>query len=115
MSQQFNVSPDNLWMVVDYTPTSKTVVHRPFHSLRIGPWSVSVMAMLRELTLKGDGRGCIYSCDMEPSEKFIRRLLKFVFMILAFVVAFVLGEFSFGMGWLGAVILVIGASMGALA
>jgi hypothetical protein len=60
-----------------------------------------------------DGR--IYSCDMEPGEKFIRRLLKFVFMILAFVVAIVFGEFSFGMGWLGVVIFIIGASMGALA
>jgi hypothetical protein len=29
MSQQFNVSPDNLWMAMDYTPTSKTVVNRP--------------------------------------------------------------------------------------
>jgi len=28
MSQQFNVSPDNLWMAMDYTPTSKTVVNR---------------------------------------------------------------------------------------
>lgn len=48
-------------------------------------------------------------------EKFIRRLLKFVFMILAFVVAIVFGEFSFGMGWFGVVIFIIGASMGALA
>jgi hypothetical protein len=50
---------------------------------------------------------------MEPGEKFIRRLLKFVFMILAFVVAIVFGEFSFGMRWLGAAIFIIGASMGA--
>ena len=59
--------------------------------------------------------GPIYSCDMEPGEKFIRRLLKFVFMILAFVIAIVFGEFSFGMGWFGVVIFIIGASMGALA
>lgn len=52
---------------------------------------------------------------MEPGEKFIRRLLKFVLMILAFVVAIVFGEFSFGMGWFGAVIFIIGASMGGLA
>jgi hypothetical protein len=72
------------------------------------------MAILRQLRLRGaDGR--IYSCGMEPGEKFIRRLLKLVFMILAFVVAIVFGEFSFGMGWLGAVIFIIGASMGALA
>jgi hypothetical protein len=52
---------------------------------------------------------------MEPGEKFIRRTLKFVLMILAFVVAIVFGEFSFRTGWLGVVIFVIGASMGALA
>ena len=51
---------------------------------------------------------------MELGEKFIRRLLKFVFTILAFVVAIVFDEFSFGVGWHGAVIFVIGASMGAL-
>ena len=48
-------------------------------------------------------KGCfrrIYSCDMEPGEKFIRRLLKFVFMILAFIVATVFGEFYRGMGWI---------------
>jgi hypothetical protein len=33
MSQQFNVSPDNLWMAMDYTPTSKTVVNWRLHSL----------------------------------------------------------------------------------
>lgn len=70
--------------------------------------------MSRQLRLSGtDGR--IYSFDMEPGEKLIRRLLKFVFMILAFVVAIVFGEFSFGIGRLGAVIFIIGASMGALA
>jgi len=36
-------------------------------------------------------------------------------MILAFVVAIVFDELSFGMGWRGAVIFVIGASMGAVA
>jgi hypothetical protein len=51
---------------------------------------------------------------VEPAEKFIRRLLKFVLMILAFVVAFVFGEVYRGMGWLGALIFVIGAAMGAL-
>jgi hypothetical protein len=51
---------------------------------------------------------------VELGEKFIRRLLKFVFTILAFVVAIVFDEFSFGVGWRGAVIFVIGASMGAL-
>ena len=68
------------------------------------------------LEAKGGGSdGRIYSCDMEPGEKFIRRLLKFVFMILAFIVAIVFGEFYRGMGWLGALIFIIGASMGALA
>ena len=51
---------------------------------------------------------------MEPGEKFLRRTLKFVFMILAFVVSIVFGEFYRGMGWVGALIFVIGASMGAL-
>jgi hypothetical protein len=60
-----------------------------------------------------DGR--IYSGDMEPGEKFIRRLLRFILMILAFVVAIVFEEFSFRIGWLGVVIFIIGASMGALA
>ena len=60
-----------------------------------------------------DGR--IYSYDMEPGEKLIRRLLKFVFMILALVVAIVFDEFSFRMGWFGVVIFIVGASMGALA
>ena len=52
---------------------------------------------------------------MEPGEKFIRRLLKFVFMLLAFIVALVFEEFSFRMGWVGVFVFVIGASMGALA
>ena len=51
---------------------------------------------------------------MEPAEKFIRRLLKFVLMILAFIVAIVFGEFYRGMGWVGALIFIIGALMGAL-
>ena len=51
---------------------------------------------------------------MEPGEKFIRRLLKFVLMILVFVIAIVFGEFYRGMGWVGALIFIIGASMGAV-
>jgi hypothetical protein len=57
----------------------------------------------------------IYSCEMESGEKFIRRILKLVFMILAFVIAILFDEFSFRMGWLGVVIFILGASMGALA
>jgi hypothetical protein len=56
----------------------------------------------------------IYSCGMEPGEKFIRRLLKFVLMILAIIVSIVFGEFYRGMGWVGALIFIIGALMGAL-
>jgi hypothetical protein len=37
---------------------------------------------------------------MEPGEKVIRRLLKLVLTILAFIVAIVFGEFC-GMGWVG--------------
>jgi hypothetical protein len=51
---------------------------------------------------------------MEPGEKFIRRLLKLVLMILAFIVAIVFGEFYRGMGWVGVLVFVVGASMGAL-
>ena len=51
---------------------------------------------------------------MEPAEKIVRRLLKVAFMILAFVVSVVFGEFYHGMGWVGALIFIIGASMGAL-
>ena len=36
-------------------------------------------------------------------------------MMLAFVIAIVFGEVSFGKGWFGAVIFIIGVSMGALA
>ena len=56
----------------------------------------------------------IYSLDVEPGEKFIRRVLKFVLMILAFIVAIVFGEFYPHMGWLGVLIFIIGALMGAL-
>ena len=51
---------------------------------------------------------------MEPGEKFITRLLKFVLMIFAFIVSIVFGEYSYHMGWLGLLIFIIGASMGAL-
>ena len=56
----------------------------------------------------------IYSCEMEPAEKLIRRLLTLVFMILAFVIAMVFEEYYRGMGWLGVLIFIIGAAMGAL-
>ena len=52
---------------------------------------------------------------MEPGEKFIRRLLKVGLMILALVVSIVFGEYYRGLGWLGALIFVLGAGMGALA
>ena len=52
---------------------------------------------------------------MEPGEKAIRRILKFVLMIFAFIVSIVLGEYSLhGFGWMGLLIFIIGASMGAL-
>ena len=51
---------------------------------------------------------------MEPSEKFIRRILMLVFMIVAFIVSIVFGEFYRGMGWLGVLIFLFGAAMGAL-
>jgi hypothetical protein len=50
-----------------------------------------------------------------PARSSYDHLLKFVFMILAFIIAIVFGEVSFGMGWFGAVIFIIGALMGALA
>jgi hypothetical protein len=50
---------------------------------------------------------------MKAGEKFIRRLLTFVLMILAFVIAIVFDELH-GMGWIGTLIFVIGAAMGAL-
>ena len=52
---------------------------------------------------------------MEPGEKFIMRLLKFGLMIFAFVVCIVFTEYYRGLGWLGALIFVAGAGMGALA
>jgi hypothetical protein len=52
---------------------------------------------------------------MEPVEKAVGRLLRFVLMIFAFIVSIVLGEYSFhGFGWMGPLIFIIGASMGAL-
>lgn len=52
---------------------------------------------------------------MEPGEKAIRRFVRFVLMIFAFTVAIVLGDVSYhGFGWMGPVIFIIGASMGAL-
>ena len=51
---------------------------------------------------------------MEPGEKFIRRLLSFVLMILAFIISIIFGEYYRGLGWLGALIFAIGVSMGAL-
>jgi hypothetical protein len=51
---------------------------------------------------------------VEPAENFVRRLAKVAFMILAFIVSIVFEEFYHGMGWVGALILIIGASMGAL-
>jgi len=37
---------------------------------------------------------------MEPGERFIRRVLKVVLMILAFVISIVFGEYYRGLGWL---------------
>lgn len=51
---------------------------------------------------------------MEPGEKFIRRVLTFALMIFAFVISIVFGEYYHGLGWLGVLIFIIGASMGAL-
>jgi hypothetical protein len=37
---------------------------------------------------------------MEPGEKFIRRILTFVLMIIAFVISIVFGEYYHGLaGW----------------
>jgi len=52
---------------------------------------------------------------MEPAEKFIHRFLKFVFVIVALIVAIVFGEFYRGMGWFGVLIFIIGVGMSALA
>lgn len=51
---------------------------------------------------------------MEPAEKLLRRIVILALMIFAFVVSIVFGEFYRGMGWLGLLIFVLGASMGAL-
>ena len=52
---------------------------------------------------------------MEPGERALRRLVRFALMIVAFIVSVVLGEFSFhGLGWMGPLIFIIGALMGAL-
>jgi hypothetical protein len=51
---------------------------------------------------------------MEPGEKFIKRVLKFVLMIVLFIIAIVFDEFG-GKGWFGLVVFVIGATVGALA
>lgn len=62
---------------------------------------VGEMAMLRQLraTVFGEMRPHLYRRDMEPAERFVRRLLKFALMILAFIVSIVFGEFYRGMGW----------------
>ena len=52
---------------------------------------------------------------LEPGERFIRRLLKFGLMIFALIVSIVFGEYYRGLGWLGVLIFVVGAGMGALA
>lgn len=63
-----------------------------------------------------EGVFCVgYTPWMEPGEKFIKRLLKFGLMILAFVVSIASGEYYRGLGWLGGLIFVVGAGMGALA
>lgn len=62
---------------------------------------------------RGGAASRIYFLNMEPAEKFIRRLLKFVLMILAFIVSIVFGEYR-GMGWVGVLIFVIGAAIGGL-
>ena len=51
---------------------------------------------------------------MESGEKFIRFLLTLGLMILAFVVSVVFSEYH-GLGWLGVLIFIVGAAMGALA
>jgi hypothetical protein len=43
---------------------------------------------------------------MEPGQKAIRRLLRLVLTIFAFIIAVVLGEYSFhGFGWMGPLVL----------
>jgi uncharacterized membrane protein YdbT with pleckstrin-like domain len=53
----------------------------------------------------------LYSCAMEPAERFLRLVFKIVLMILAFIVAFVFGEVGWGMSWFGVMILIVGASI----
>ena len=86
---------------------------RELHSLKASAFHGALYRQLR-LTAWRESEERIYSCGMEPGENFIRRLLKFVFMVLAFIVAIVFGESYRGMGWIGALIFIIGASMGAL-
>jgi hypothetical protein len=50
---------------------------------------------------------------MEPSEKFIRKVLTVALMIVAFIVSTVFGELH-GVGWIGVLIYAVGVSMGAL-
>jgi hypothetical protein len=44
-------------------------------------------------------RSCSYSCVSGTRREVIRRILRFVFMILSFVVAVVFGQFYRGIGW----------------
>ena len=52
---------------------------------------------------------------MEQGKKIIRYILKLVLTIFAFIISVVFGEYHRGLGWLGALIFVVGACMGALA
>jgi hypothetical protein len=45
---------------------------------------------------------------MEPGEKFVKRLLKFVLMIALFIIAIIVEEVA-GKGWTGLMIFVMGA------
>jgi ABC-type Fe3+ transport system permease subunit len=51
--------------------------------------------------------------EMEPGQKFIRRLLIFLFMIPLFIVAFVLDEVA-GKGWAALGIFAIGGVIGGM-
>jgi hypothetical protein len=51
--------------------------------------------------------------EMEPGEKFVKNLLKLVFIVAAFIVAIVLEEYS-GKGWLGLLIFAVGATVAGL-
>jgi len=50
---------------------------------------------------------------MEPGEKFVRRLLALVVVVVALIVSIVFEEFH-GKGWIGLLIFVIGAAIGGL-